>query len=87
VQDKTQSGKDKKRNLTLRLDANLIRKARVLAAQRGASISRLLSKQIELLVRDEDRYNVAKRKSLEWIRQGFHLGGKITATRDEWHER
>ena len=38
-----------KRNITVQLDEATVQKARVVAAKRGSSISRLLTEQIEVL--------------------------------------
>lgn len=76
-----------KQNVTLRLDRGTLRKARILAASRNTSISRLLTNQIETLVGEDDAYEQARRRALALLDRGFHLGGKIEATRDQWHER
>ncbi len=76
-----------KQNLTVQLDSVTLRKARVLAAQRGTSISRLVAHTIERLVGDDQAYDAARRRALALLDKGFHLGGRIRATRDEWHER
>ncbi len=41
-----------KTNITLRMEQQLIREARILAAKRGTSVSRMLATQLEELVRD-----------------------------------
>ena len=74
-------------NITVRLNRRILRKAKVLAAQRNTSISGLLAEQIEALVGEDDAYEQAQRRALALLEQGFHLGGRIQATRDEWHER
>jgi hypothetical protein len=76
-----------KQNLTVSLPRQIIRKAKILAARRGSSISGLLAEQIELLVGVEEAYERAERQATALLDQGFHLGGVIRATRDEWHER
>ena len=76
-----------KQNITVRLDRRTLRKAKVLAAKRNTSISGLLAEQIETLVREDDAYEHAHRRALALLDQGFHLGGRIDSTRDEWHER
>jgi hypothetical protein len=77
----------KKQNLTVSLSADIIRKARVLAAQRSTSISGLLAEQIEKLVGDEDDYEQAKHRALALLDKGFHMGGRITASRESLHDR
>ncbi|HVW05052.1 MAG TPA: hypothetical protein VHB78_08585 [Vicinamibacterales bacterium] len=74
-------------NITVRLNRRTLRKAKVLAAKRNTSISGLLAEQIEALVGEDDTYEQAQRQALALLDRGFHLGGRIKATRDEWHER
>lgn len=74
-------------NITVRLDRRTLRRAKVLAAKRNTSISSMLAAQIEALVGEDDAYVQAQRRALALLDQGFHLGGQIEATRDEWHER
>jgi hypothetical protein len=76
-----------KQNLTVSLPQQTIRKAKILAARRGSSISGLLAEQIEVLVGEEEAYERAERQATALLDQGFHLGGVIRASRDEWHER
>jgi hypothetical protein len=74
-------------NITIRLDRRTLRRAKVLAAKRNTSISGLLAQQIESLVGEDDAYELVQRRALALLDRGFHLGGHIEATRDEWHER
>jgi len=76
-----------KQNVTVSLSRETLRKAKILAARRAMSISGLLANQIEILVGEEEAYERAKRQAIALLNQGFHLGGVIRATRDEWHER
>jgi hypothetical protein len=75
-----------KTNITLKLDKDLVKKARVLAAEEGSSVSALLAAKLEEMVRERDDYERAKRHALALMDRGFHLGGK-PATREELHER
>lgn len=76
-----------KQNLTVRLERETIRKAKILAAKRSTSISGLLARQIEVLIGEEEAYENAKRQALSFLDKGFDLGGEIRASRDELHER
>jgi hypothetical protein len=76
-----------KQNLTVSLPQQTIRKAKILAARRGSSISALLAEQIEILVGEEEAYERAQRQAAVLLDQGFHMGGVIRSRRDEWHER
>jgi len=76
-----------KQNVTVSLERQIIQKAKVIAARRSTSISGLLADQIELLVGEEEAYERAERQALNLLDRGFHLGGVISASRDELHER
>ena len=76
-----------KQNVTVSLPQQTIRKAKILAARRGSSISGLLAEQIEALIGEDEAYERAQRQATALLDQGFHLGGVIRSTRDEWHER
>lgn len=76
-----------KQNLTITLDRQTVRKAKILAAKRGTSISGLLAGQVELLVGEEEEYLRAESEALALLAQGVHMGGSIRFSRDEWHER
>ena len=76
-----------KTNITLRIDADLVREAKVLAAQRGTSVSRLLAEHLEDLIRRDRAYEAAKNHALEVLKRGFDLGWTPASSRDELHER
>jgi len=76
-----------KQNLTISLDRQTIRMAKILAARRSTSISGLLARQIEILVGEEEAYERAERQAMSLLDRGFHLGGAVRASRDELHER
>jgi hypothetical protein len=78
---------NEKQNLTISLDRQTIRKAKIVAAKRSTSISGLLARQIEILVGEEEAYERAERQALALLDQGFHLGGVIRVSREELHER
>ena len=76
-----------KQNITLSINKDLIRKAKILAAQKQTSISGMLSQELHKIIDDSEEYELFKRKALININQGFHLGGKIVVSREELHER
>jgi hypothetical protein len=80
------SREGEKQNVTISLSRQVLRKAKVLAARRETSISRLLAQEIETLVNDDEAYERAERLALSLLDQGFHMGGVIRATRDDLHE-
>jgi len=77
----------RKQNITVSLSLETIRKAKMLAAKRSTSISGLLAEQIDVLTGEDEKYERAQRSALALLEKGFHLGGVITAKRDELHER
>jgi hypothetical protein len=76
-----------KTNVTLKLDADLLREARVLAAHEGRSISALLTDRLEALIRERKVFDKARRRALTRLRQGLDLRWTPPKSRDELHER
>ena len=76
-----------KQNITLSVDKELIQKAKILAARRQTSVSRMLSMEIEKLVSESEQYERARKSAFSHINSGFHLGGEIKVTREELHDR
>jgi predicted transcriptional regulator len=75
------------RNLTVQLDEDVVRKAKILAAQRATSVSRLVADEIERLVEEDLVYRQAHEVALHHLQRGFHLGGGTLPKRDELHGR
>ena len=75
-----------KQNITIAVEQDLLRKARILAAERGSSVSRLLADELARLVCEAERYEQAKVEALADLDRGFRLGGE-PAARDALHER
>lgn len=76
-----------KANITLTIDADLLREARILAAESGTSVSGLLRDRLEELVRRHKAYDAARRRALARLRKGYDLGFTPPRSRDELHER
>lgn len=76
-----------KQNITVALDKETVRKAKVLAAERGSSVSRMLSEEVQRLVGERDRYLAAKTGAIAELRRGYRLGGGPLPRRDELYER
>jgi hypothetical protein len=70
-------------NITLTLTQDLLREARILAAQEGISISGLLANLIEERVRTEKDYESAMRRAVARMRKGMSLGWSRPASRDK----
>jgi hypothetical protein len=76
-----------KTNITLKIEAELLREARVLAAEEGTSISALLATRLEQAVRERKGYHQARKRALARLRKGFNLRWTPPSSRDELHER
>ena len=64
------------RNLTVKLDEATIRKAKVVAAKRETSVSRLVADEIARLVHEDDAYEQARIEALADLESGFDLGSE-----------
>ena len=78
-----------RRNITLSMPVELLRAARRLAAEDGTSLSELMTRALEQLVKDSRGYEDAMERELEIMKQGMGLGlrGRASWTRDELHDR
>jgi len=71
-----------KMNLTLQLDSDVVRRARVVAAKRGTSVSALVARELDALVAQDERYEAARKRAVELMRTRRRSGGGGW-TRDE----
>jgi hypothetical protein len=76
-----------KQNITLSVDKDLIKKGKIIAAQKDTSVSKMLSEQLKQLVEDNEQYETAKRSALQALKNGYHLGGEITWKREDLYDR
>ena len=77
----------RKQNVTVRLNRQTIRKAKILAARRSTSLSELVAGRIEIIFGEEESYERLERQTRKLLKRGFHLGGGARVGRDELHER
>ncbi len=77
-----------KRNVTLSMPTDLIRRAKALAAARDKSLSELLRESLEEKVSEASGYRQARDRQLKLLATGFDLGlrGKVAWARDSVHE-
>jgi len=76
-----------KSNITLKLDAEVLRQARILAAEEGRSVSGLLADKLEEIVRQRKGFDRARKRALARLVKGFDLRWSPPRTRAELHER
>lgn len=76
-----------KRNLTVQLDEETIKKAKIVAAKRSTSVSGLLVAEIERLVADDEAFDRGRAFALTRLARPRRLGGGALPERDSLHER
>lgn len=76
-----------KRNITLSLDKELLRRVRGMAAKRGMSISAFLSETLQESANQERAYERARMSAWAHMDRGFHLGGRGIRDREALHDR
>jgi hypothetical protein len=73
-------------NLTLQVDTEVIRRARILAAKRGTSVSALAAQRLMELVEEDERFEAARRRALTILAKAVARGGR-SWDRDDLHDR
>ncbi|MHB8481680.1 MAG: DUF6364 family protein [Nitrospiria bacterium] len=77
-----------KRNITITLDEDLAKEAKVLAAQKDTSVSQLLAEFLEVILKKAKGKEVSKNNFLKLTRKKYHLNySKRTFGRESLHER
>jgi hypothetical protein len=75
------------RNITLAIDEETLREARVLAAERGLSVSAFLRRELAGLVERQRGYTKARESAVRRLRRGQSLGGGKLPSREDLHDR
>jgi hypothetical protein len=81
-----------KQNITLLIDRQLLKKARVLASQRSTSVSAMLADELQRLVASEVTYEhvtyaQAKARAQAQLNAPFRMGGARLTNREALHDR
>jgi plasmid stability protein len=76
-----------KTNLTVQLDEDVIRRARVVAAKRGTSVSALVARELNQIVAQDERYEEAQRRATELMANAKPHGGRGWTRDDVYAER
>ncbi len=76
-----------KTNVTIKLDADLLREVRFLAAEEGRSLSALLAEQLYAMVRERKASDKVQRRAFARLRRGLDLRWTPPELRDELYER
>jgi hypothetical protein len=76
-----------KKNVTVTLDREVARWARVEAARRGTSVSRMLGEMLENQMRRHEAYERAKERFFAQVPGIHRADGRPLPTREEVHDR
>jgi hypothetical protein len=77
----------KRTNITLKLDADLLQAAKVLAVKKGTSVSALMTLKLEEAVKEQDDYQQAMKRAFALMKNSTGVGWQKPKSRDELHER
>ena len=77
----------KKTNITLKLDTALLRAIKIIAAERGTSVSALLTEKLAELTTKDEEYEKAMKRTIARMENGTFGGWQKPKSRDELHER
>ncbi len=79
----------KTQNVTLSLPKEMLQQAKLIAAQRQVSLSHLLTRLIEDLVKTNQRFDRSRRHHTDILDEGYDLNtqGRARTGREELHER
>jgi hypothetical protein len=76
------------RNITLTMPEELVRRAKIAAAERDTSVSALVAEYFEALVQQEDGYDLMWAEEERLMQDGLPMRvGEITWSRADLHER
>jgi metal-responsive CopG/Arc/MetJ family transcriptional regulator len=78
-----------KQNITLTLPKDVLKRVKVMAAERGTSVSALMERLLQDHLARHEGYEQAHQRQSALLTKGFDLGtkGKRTWRREELHER
>lgn len=76
-----------KHNITVAIEAGLLKKARAVAARRGRSVSALLADELRELIGEDRAYEAARLRAKALLNEGFSLRGARMRDRTAVHDR
>ena len=78
-----------KQNITLSLPREVLRKGKMLAAQKGISLNELVRELLQMTAENEEGYHTCAERQIRRMQEGTQLGtkGKISWKRDQLHQR
>lgn len=78
-----------KQNITLALPKDVLRRVKVLAAERGTSVSALMQRLLEQHLAWHEGYEQARKRQVALLERGLNLGtyGERSWSREDLHDR
>lgn len=78
-----------RQNITLSLPKEVLKKGKMLAAQKGISLNQLVRDLLHRTAENEEAYRIAADRQIKQMKEGFPLGtkGKIFWKRDALYQR
>jgi hypothetical protein len=78
-----------KQNVTLSLPKEVLKKGKILAAEKGISLNELVKQLIQMNAQEEEGYRGSAERQTKRMKEGIELGtkGKISWRRDQLHQR
>jgi hypothetical protein len=78
-----------KQNITLSLPKEILRKGKILAAEKGISLNELVKQLIQNNAQEEEGYRGSAERQTKRMKEGIKLGtkGKVSWRRDQLHQR
>ncbi len=78
-----------KQNITLSLPREILKKGKMLAAQKGISLNELVRELLQMTAENEEGYRISADRQMKRMKGGVPLGtkGKISWQRDQLHQR
>jgi predicted transcriptional regulator len=74
------------KNITLKIDDQLLTRVRHLAIDENTSVSAWVAALIERTLNEADVYEQTRREAIDALQAGLHLGGR-PLSREEAHDR
>lgn len=76
-----------KQNITVAIEAALLKQARAIATRRGRSVSAMLADELRELIAKDRAYEAACQSAKAMLKTGFPLQGARMRDRSEVHDR
>jgi hypothetical protein len=76
-----------KTKITVRINSDLLREAKVLAAENGMSVSQWLGSCLEDCLTRRKAYAQARKRALARLEKGMDLGWESAGSRSDIHQR